>query len=337
MLAMAKKTTKKSVKSAGKKEIKPVKIPVLTTTKIKTELKPTNPEIEEKIKQDVAAQFAKTAQKPERDEGTEKTLNMIYGGVAILAVLGVLIALLALNIGVSKENEQNPLKNLVGTNFSENTSFGSLKITTGSLPALGSQNAEITVILFGDYQCPVYNKFYSNVETKIKNDYVNTEKVKMYFRDLPIPSLHDKAETMALVARCANEQGKFCEMHDKLSNAYGEWSILPVSSAAEKAKGYGTQLRLDGKQFNTCLDTKKYENDMKTDYNYYVGKFGSPATPRTFILLPKNKTNPDTLRSLSASYQDIIVVGQDGNNYVVGVTGMLPYDIFKLIFSAAGA
>jgi protein-disulfide isomerase len=268
------------------------------------------------------------SQKSEEQKQIESTLNLIYGSVAILVVLVIVLLLFFLNINKPSSSVGVQQAN----NTIDNNNVGQITVTTGSLPPLGSPDAPVTMIVFDDYQCPFCAKLYNNVEKKIREEYVSKGKAKLYVRDLPLQQLHDKAFDVAIAARCANEQGKFWEMHDRIFERQSEWSLLPLSSALEKIKGYATELGLDVIKFSDCVKTRKYENAVNADFNDFVTKYGSPATPTVLILLPKNKvTNTAALQNLGVSY---VSVSQDANNYLVVVMGAAPYNIFKTILDS---
>ncbi len=88
-----------------------------------------------------------------------------------------------------------------------------LVVEVGNLPVLGDPNAPITVVEYSDYQCPFCERFYSDAENVIK-DYVKSGKVKFYYRDFPLTSIHPGAQKGAEAARCAGEQNKYWEFHD---------------------------------------------------------------------------------------------------------------------------
>jgi protein-disulfide isomerase len=95
--------------------------------------------------------------------------------------------------------------------------------------------------------------------------------VAVVFRDYPLP-MHPEAPKAAEAASCANEQGKFWEMHDLL---FANQRKL----GNDDLKGYGKQLELDEAAFNTCLDSGKYAEDVKKDMadGSAVGVTGTPA------------------------------------------------------------
>lgn len=87
-------------------------------------------------------------------------------------------------------------------------------VSVGNSPVRGDVNAKVTMIEFSDYQCPFCEKFYQESEKQIKKDYVDTGKVKFYYRDFPLSQIHLGAEKGAEAARCAGDQGKYWEYHD---------------------------------------------------------------------------------------------------------------------------
>lgn len=98
---------------------------------------------------------------------------------------------------------------LQGTQTEERQDVG-----IGHFPAEGSENAPVTIVEFSDFECPFCLRFYAETLPQIKKEYIDSGKVKFYYRQLPIPSLHPMAVPFANAAECANEQGKFWEMHN---------------------------------------------------------------------------------------------------------------------------
>ena len=82
-------------------------------------------------------------------------------------------------------------------------------------PVLGDPNAKVTIIAFEDFQCPFCERFDTQTFPQLKSQYIDTGKAKFIFRDFPL-SFHQNADNAANTAECANEQGKFWQMHDKL-------------------------------------------------------------------------------------------------------------------------
>ncbi|VVB54992.1 Thioredoxin [uncultured archaeon] len=147
--------------------------------------------------------------------------------------------------------------------------------TAGNSPVLGSPTAKVTIIEFSDFQCPYCGKFFTDTYPSIKKDYVDTGKVKIAFKNLPLTSLHANAEKAAEASECANEQGKFWEYHDKL---FANQNALDIASL----KKYATDLGLDAAKFNDCLDTAKYASTVQKD-TADAEAVGVSGTPSFFV------------------------------------------------------
>ena len=87
-------------------------------------------------------------------------------------------------------------------------------------PILGNPEATVTIIEFGDYQCPLCRIFWKETMPRIKEQYVDTGKVQIVFRDFP-QEVHPEASAAAMAAECAEDQGKYWEYHDKIFRGAG--------------------------------------------------------------------------------------------------------------------
>lgn len=88
------------------------------------------------------------------------------------------------------------------------------EVKVGDNPILGNPNAPVTVIEFSDYQCPFCERLYTSTVIQLKKDYVDSGKVKFYYRDFPLTQIHLGAQKGAEAARCAGDQGKYWQFHN---------------------------------------------------------------------------------------------------------------------------
>lgn len=95
------------------------------------------------------------------------------------------------------------------------------QVAIGSSPTRGTSGAPITIIEFSDFQCPFCDQVEPTIEQLLK-DY--SGKILLAYKHFPLSSLHPHAVEAANVAECANAQGKFWEMHDKLFSTQNDWS-----------------------------------------------------------------------------------------------------------------
>ncbi|MDD2766334.1 MAG: thioredoxin domain-containing protein [Candidatus Moranbacteria bacterium] len=139
----------------------------------------------------------------------------------------------------------------------------------------GPRDARVTIIEFSDFQCVYCKTFQSDLNTVLK-EYAG--KVLFVYKHLPLSS-HTQAENASLASLCANEQGKFQVYADYL---YTKQDVWGKTIGTQKFKDYAWWLGLDGRKFTTCLDTKKYQNQVLADKTE-ANKFSLTGTPSTFI------------------------------------------------------
>ena len=157
-----------------------------------------------------------------------------------------------------------------------------LKISTDNDPIIGNPNAPITIIEFSDFQCPFCAKFHIQTLPKIIDEYIKEGTVKLVFRDFPIQSIHSNALPASLAAECANEQGKFKEMHDKLFDKQNEWNNKNIDNVIILFNQYALEIGLEEEKFDSCLRNGKYVEEIQKDLN--DGRtYGISGTPGFFI------------------------------------------------------
>ena len=107
------------------------------------------------------------------------------------------------------------------------------------------------------------------------DEYVKSGKVQYIYKDFPLESLHPLAMKAAEAARCAGEENKYWEMHDRL---YKNQQALDVN----ELQGHATVLGLDAPKFQQCLDSGKYTAQIRE--NMQEGqKYGVRGTPAFFL------------------------------------------------------
>jgi protein-disulfide isomerase len=157
-----------------------------------------------------------------------------------------------------------------------------IMISADDDPVKGNQNVPITIIEFSDFQCPFCARFQIQTLPLILEQYVETGKVKFVYRDFPIQNSHPNAMPAAAASECAHEQDKYWEYHDALFENQAVWNKVEITSAITIFKEFATKMNLDQKQFDSCLDSGKYieeiNNDLKDGRDY-----GVTGTPGFFI------------------------------------------------------
>jgi len=157
-----------------------------------------------------------------------------------------------------------------------------VKISADNDPIIGNPDAPITIIEFSDFQCPFCARFHIQTLPLILEEYIEQGKVKLVFRDFPIQSIHPNALPASVAAECANEQGKFREMHDMLFDNQNQWNKLETSDVLSLFSNYALEVQLDQEIFDSCLTSGKYIEEIRKDLD--DGRdYGVSGTPGFFV------------------------------------------------------
>ena len=136
----------------------------------------------------------------------------------------------------------------------------------------GNPNAAVTVVEFGDFECPVCGSE-EPVVRQIRAKYAN--QIRFVFRQFPLTHIHAFSEKMAEASECAAEQGKFWEMMDKI---YSRQTDLTMEGLVRDAAEVG----LDQNSFNQCMSSGAEAARVKRDHDDGVA-LGVGGTPTIFI------------------------------------------------------
>ena len=149
-------------------------------------------------------------------------------------------------------------------------------------PMLGSPDAKVLMIEFGDYQCPSCRMFWKDIEPRLKKDYIDTGKVKLVFRDFPLMQSHPEALLSAMAVNCAGEQGKYWQFHDKVYREQYNKGDDVIRMKAADLKKWAKDIGVDQSKFDQCLDSEKFKDEVMKD-KADGDAAGVQGTPTFFI------------------------------------------------------
>jgi protein-disulfide isomerase len=147
-----------------------------------------------------------------------------------------------------------------------------VEVASSGFPARGPAAAPVTIVEFSDFQCPFCSRITPTLDAVVTK---YGDKVRLVFRQFPLP-MHPNAAKAAEAALCANEQGKFWEMHDAM---FKDQAGLAVDGLKSKAAGIAG---LNAASFNSCLDSGKETPAVQSDMKAGT-KAGVNGTPAMFV------------------------------------------------------
>ena len=144
-------------------------------------------------------------------------------------------------------------------------------VSIAGFPILGKADAPLTLVMFTDYQCPFCSRFETQTLPEIRKQYIDTGKLRFVVRDLPLP-FHPNATKAAEATHCAEEQGKYWELREKLV-------INGDKLDAKRLPEYARQIGLDVAKFSACLESGRHAEKVKasTAIAASIGITGTPS------------------------------------------------------------
>ncbi len=161
----------------------------------------------------------------------------------------------------------------------------------------GTSSADVTLVEYGDYECPYCGQYYQTVKQVVAQ---NDGKIVFQFRNLPLSSVHRNAFAGARAAEAAALQNKFWEMHDLLYENQNSWAESS-GNVEPTFETYAQQLGLNVTQFKSDYASIKVDNLINADLAAF-NKTGEVVQTPTFFLDGK-KVSPD---NTVASFQSLI-------------------------------
>jgi protein-disulfide isomerase len=200
------------------------------------------------------------------------TLDVGSAWQAVAAAVVAFGASLALIYLENRQRFSKPSKEKALSEIEEETE-------EGLNPAIGPEDATVTVIEFSDYLCPICRKSRAMVN-RIRDEFKG--KICWVYMDFPL-EMHEGAKELARAPRCAGDQGKFWQYQELLLGAQGR-------PAPRDLEGFAAKLGLDVGRFRDCLAGTNHGDEIERDIAEGV-EAGVSATP-TFLVNGKAHVAP---------------------------------------------
>jgi protein-disulfide isomerase len=151
--------------------------------------------------------------------------------------------------------------------------------------SLGDANVPVVIDVFEDFQCPACKSFTESIESLVIQNLVTTGKARYVFHNYPFldgngAGSSGESDQAANASMCANEQGKFWDMHGTL---YANWNGENQGAFSNRRlQAMAEALGLDMNAFNDCFNANKYEAEIQADFDL-GGEMGVSGTPTVFV------------------------------------------------------
>lgn len=194
-------------------------------------------------------------------------------GWGVLIYIGVLL-ILSLILAYLADSRPQAIDQLQEKAYSAlSDSDRTETVATGQIipdyaPTLGNPSADITIVEFSDFSCPFCKASFSSIRRLLET---YPDRIHFVYRHFPLESIHPNAKLYSHASMCANEQGKFWELHDKL---FQEQDSVTPEALVEIARSIG----IDSNKFLSCQSSGRWYDEIEQDLADAI-QLGGRGTP----------------------------------------------------------
>lgn len=160
-----------------------------------------------------------------------------------------------------------------------------IEVSADDDPWLGNEDAKVTVIEFSDYQCPFCRKYWTESYPQLKEEYIDTGKIKYVFRDFPL-NFHPGAPLAAVAGNCVREQlgnDAYFKYHDIVFGEQNKQGQGTIQFGEDEVMSWVSQMDgLNMNEFNTCYNDPAQKAEVDADFAAGA-QAGVSGTPSFFI------------------------------------------------------
>jgi protein-disulfide isomerase len=157
--------------------------------------------------------------------------------------------------------------------------------TTNAGPArgylMGRVDAPVKILEYADFECPSCAGFATVTEPDVRTRIIEPGLASLTYYDFPLTQ-HRNTLAASNAAACADEQGKFWPMHDRIYQTQDEWNMQATDRPKPFFKRYATEVGVDVDKWEGCYDSRKYQKRIAANLADGVRR-GVNSTP-SFII-----------------------------------------------------
>ena len=153
---------------------------------------------------------------------------------------------------------------------------------------IGPADAKVTVVEFGDFQCPACRAAEPIVQ-QVLSRYKDNPNFSFVYRNFPLTSIHKNALLASEISLAAKAQGKFWEMHDRLYVTQDQWATS--DNALDMFLGYAGEPGLDVNEMRSSVEAQEFTSEIQTDVDDGA-VLRVPGTPTFFVNGMRQQSTP---------------------------------------------
>jgi protein-disulfide isomerase len=151
----------------------------------------------------------------------------------------------------------------------------------------GDSAAPVEIVEYADFECPGCGQFATVTEPDVVKRLVETGQARYRVYLFPVNGSHRNSPAASLAAACADDQGKFWEMHDRIFAGQNDWNSFATDNPKSVLRGYAQAMGLDLAAWDQCYDGRKHVDRIAAH---------AQAAESTRALMTSNGCDPCTIR-----------------------------------------
>jgi protein-disulfide isomerase len=212
------------------------------------------------------------ARKKQTAQTRKRDMKRFYGILAVIAVVGIGAIAYAMSRGGGGMATEPLDMSLI-------TDAATL-LERAQGVTVGDAAAPVKVLVFSDFMCPACAHWSTQIEPNLKAEFIDTGKVQYTYYDFPLPG-HVHSFIASRAARCAGDQGRFWEYHDRLLSQQRTWAYQPATPTNQLLQ-FATEIGLDRTTFESCLRSDQHAELVTA--NVLLGQqLGVGGTPTVYV------------------------------------------------------
>jgi protein-disulfide isomerase len=162
---------------------------------------------------------------------------------------------------------------------------------------IGKPDAPVKIVEFADFECPACGRFATITEPDVRKRIIDTGLANLTYYDFPLPQHHNSVAA-SNAAACADDQGRFWQMHDQLFAMQDEWNTEATDDPKPFFMKYASALALDPTKFESCYDARTHQKRIQA--NFAEGERRKISATPTFFVADKSYANALSYDQLKA-------------------------------------
>ena len=205
---------------------------------------------------------------------SRRLLYLLVGGGVLVAVAVAIIVFAAIGSDTSPDSDIPAVTQVEPESSPSDTESVQATTQEESVAKLPT----VTLEEFADFQCSHCMQFAMGIGKQIKEDFVETGKIRFVFRHFPF--IGPESIRAAEATECAADQNKFWEYHDIV---FENWKgVNEGHFSDDNLKLFAGNLQLDRGAFDACFDSRKYLGKVESDIRRGE-QLGVQGTPSLFL------------------------------------------------------